>query len=136
MALPVTLYWYPRSTHSIWAADTVQITAQSRHKFTGWPTGTGLIHHLVMPNGPLRIEASYRLEHRVTVSAVPVAGGTVSGDGWYPEGSTATLEATPAAGYRFVRYTDPVESPLPISPLTVTGPLTVTALFDLALVAP
>lgn len=34
------------------------------------------------------------------------AGGTVSGAGTYEVGSTATIEATPNAGYRFVKWSD------------------------------
>ena len=37
--------------------------------------------------------------YAITVSALPVAGGTVSGGGDYPSGAHAEVSATPAPGY-------------------------------------
>ena len=49
------------------------------------------------------------VRHTVSATASPSAGGTVSGHGDLVEGSTATLIATPAAGYRFVRWVGDAE---------------------------
>ena len=38
--------------------------------------------------------------------ASPLAGGATSGDGVYTNGTTATVTATPNAGYRFVNWTE------------------------------
>ena len=42
----------------------------------------------------------------VTLTANPVAGGTLTGAGTYNYGQTATLTATPAQHYNFVNWTD------------------------------
>ena len=39
-------------------------------------------------------------------AASPVGTGTTTGDGSYPPGSNVTVNAAPAAGYRFVSWTD------------------------------
>lgn len=44
--------------------------------------------------------------YEITVSANPTTGGTVSGGGSYNAGETATVVATPRAGYSFVSWTE------------------------------
>jgi hypothetical protein len=44
--------------------------------------------------------------HRIDVSAEPANGGTASGGGVYPAGSTATVEAAANPGYVFLRWTE------------------------------
>ena len=39
-------------------------------------------------------------------SASPISGGATTGDGVYTNGTTATVTATPAAGFTFVNWTD------------------------------
>lgn len=41
----------------------------------------------------------------ISLSAVPSAGGSVTGDGTYSIGSDVTVSATPNSGYRFVSWT-------------------------------
>ena len=53
--------------------------------------------------------------------------GTVSGDGVYQAGETATLTATPKDGYKFVRWSD--DNTINPRTLTVTEDLTLTAEF-------
>ena len=57
-------------------------------------------------------------DYQVTATASPSAGGTVSGGGWYNEGDTATLTATPAAGYFFSNWSgDAGGTDIPLSVL-------------------
>lgn len=44
--------------------------------------------------------------YKITVKANPADAGTVTGGGKYESGATATLEATPNAGYKFVNWED------------------------------
>ncbi len=45
-------------------------------------------------------------EYTITVSANPTAGGTVTGGGTFPTGSTRTVTATANTGYTFVNWTE------------------------------
>lgn len=44
--------------------------------------------------------------YTVTASASPTEGGTVSGDGTYPEATTVTLTAASNEGYKFINWTE------------------------------
>ncbi len=44
--------------------------------------------------------------YTVTVTADPIAGGDVSGDGTYDEGQSCTVIATPSTGYDFINWTE------------------------------
>ena len=58
----------------------------------------------------------------------PTGSGSVSGGGTYDQGSTCTLTATPATGYRFVRWNDNVTTAA--RSFTVTTAATYTAYFE------
>ena len=45
-------------------------------------------------------------QYAIVTSALPVAGGTTTGDGTFDEGSSVTLTATPNAGYTFTNWTE------------------------------
>jgi len=55
-------------------------------------------------------------------------GGTVSGGGPYNYGATATLKATPSAGYHFVKWSDGNTNAS--RTVIVTGNATYTATFE------
>lgn len=72
-------------------------------------------------------------EYTISASASPSNGGTISGAGTYPGGSTCTLTATPATGYSFVRWTKNGSqvSTNPSYSFTVTGNASYVAVFSL-----
>ena len=55
-------------------------------------------------------------------------GGTVSGGGTYNYGATATLKATPSAGYHFVKWSDGNTNAS--RTVIVTGSATYVAVFE------
>ena len=66
----------------------------------------------------------------VTVKTNNDAWGTVVGGGTFADGATATLTATPAEGYQFVKWDDGVkDNPRTV---TVTANVTYTAIFEAA----
>lgn len=68
----------------------------------------------------------------LSISVTPQGAGTVTLDpagGSYPHGTKVALEATPAAGYTFVRYSGDVASTDPVTIITMDGDKTVTAEF-------
>ncbi len=50
--------------------------------------------------------ATLMLKYNIYISALPAEGGTVIGEGAYEIGSSATVTATPAHGYGFVKWTE------------------------------
>ena len=64
----------------------------------------------------------------VTVKANNDAWGTVTGEGTYADQATATIAATPAQGYQFVKWDDGVKDNPRI--ITVTANVTYTAIFE------
>lgn len=63
-----------------------------------------------------------------TLTVTAGTGGTVSGGGTYNYGATATLKATPSAGYHFVKWSDGNTNAN--RTVTVTGNATYTATFE------
>lgn len=61
----------------------------------------------VVSGGDETVTANFvRTAFVVGVSKSPSAGGTASGGGTYPAGSSVTVVATPNSGYRFVKWTE------------------------------
>jgi len=52
------------------------------------------------------VSAGSNTFHKVTVSANPIQGGTVTGGDYYQEGQSCTVSATANSGYTFVKWTD------------------------------
>ena len=88
-----------------------------------------------MPAEDVTVTAEFEADaniniYTITATAEPAEGGSISGEGSYNEGATATLVATPAAGYKFVRWTTAGGMELGDNPT-----LSITVSSDSALVA-
>lgn len=66
--------------------------------------------------------------YKITTSVTPTGGGTVTGGGTYDRNSRVTLKATPATGYKFVKWSDGNTSAT--RTITVTEAKTYTAEFE------
>lgn len=74
------------------------------------------------------VSAPNENQHLVIAKPDAAGRGTVTGTNIYNDGETATLTATPATGFKFVRWSDDnTENP---RYLTVTEDVTLTAIFD------
>jgi hypothetical protein len=85
-------------------------------------------NNIVRRNGTVTIPITYN----ISASASPTEGGSVSGDGLYLSGATASLTATPAIGYDFLYWTEN-SSVVSIDPnyiFTVNGDRTLVANFE------
>lgn len=67
-------------------------------------------------------------QYTISTAVSPSGTGSVSGGGTYDSGSTVTLTATPATGYRFVRWSD--NNTNATRTVTVSGNVTYTAYFE------
>ncbi len=75
-----------------WTENGTQVSAIASYTFTITSSRT--------------LAANFVQTFAVTLSASPVAGGTVSGAGTFDSGSSVTVSATPASGYRFANWTE------------------------------
>lgn len=112
--------------------SSVQLTATANtgYNFTQWSDGVTTNTRTVTVNADASYEAQFALQQfTVTTNVTPAEGGSVTGGGPYNYGSTATLVATPNAGYEFVEWNDHNTSSTRIE--TVTENVTYTATFQL-----
>lgn len=117
--VPAKFYWTPGSKHTIAFASPLSPQGGGvQFLFSKWSDGmttaTRTITSLVTAQN---VTADFIQQFYVTTSSQPAVGGTVTGQGWYTAGSSATFIATAASGYRFIGFNG---SHAPNSPLTVT----------------
>jgi FlaG/FlaF family flagellin (archaellin) len=136
--------WTIGDTHTLEALSPVSGTTGTQYAFTGWSDGGSPTHTYTVPNAPATVTANYKIQYGVTFDQIGLdstASGTVVtingaakvyGDLpntiWLDSGDTVTyahenLVSSSAADTRFSLVT--VAGP--VSPITVTTPVTVTA---------
>lgn len=114
---------------------TLTASPANGYSFVGWggdATGTSASTTITM-NSNKTVTANFKAiaaNYTVTTAANPVAGGTVSGGGTYPIGTSTVLTASPAAGYVFSGWSGDATGTA--NPLTITpaGNVSVTANFN------
>ncbi|MGA3288252.1 MAG: Ig-like domain-containing protein [Bacteroidota bacterium] len=113
------------------------------YTFTNWTeNGTAVstnANYLFTLSGNRTLVANFAVipptQYTVTLSSIPLAGGTTSGGGSFNSGSSVTATATPNSGYVFTNWT---ETGSPVSTnasytFTITGDRTLVANFGLGL---
>ena len=109
---------------------TLPTATRTGYTFKGWSTSA---------SGPVNVSTTTKVTDNVTYYAIwqinsytltvtAGTGGTVSGGGPYNYGATATLKATPSAGYHFVKWSDGNTNAS--RTVIVTGNATYTATFE------
>ena len=104
-------------------------TPNSGYRFVRWQDNDTQNPRNITVTGDATYTAYFEaIQYTITVNSNNNSWGSVSGGGTYNSGATATLRATPANGYRFVRWQDNNTS----NPrnITVTGNKTYTATFE------
>ncbi|MCK5146664.1 T9SS type A sorting domain-containing protein [bacterium] len=96
--------WYDEGSSASFSVTPTEEagTEGSRHSFSGW-AGSGYgayigsnASHTVVVYNPITEIASWASQHYVTITS---PYGSVTGEGWYDEGSTATFSVTPTEHY-------------------------------------
>jgi hypothetical protein len=83
----------------------------------------------VIFNSDKNITVFFVKTYNLTAKANLDQGGTITGGGTYDEGTSVTLTATPAAGYRFDRWEGDVSSHATSVKVTMNTNISVTAVF-------
>lgn len=120
------------------ATVTVTATANTGYAFTNWTENGNVVSTSATYSFPIianrNLVANFvAVNYSVVLSALPTAGGTVSGAGSYQEGSSVTVTATPNTNYIFVNWTESgtIVSTNPAYTFTITGNRTLVANFQL-----
>ena len=109
---------------------TLPTATRTGYTFKGWSTsasGSVNVSTTTKVTGNVTYYAVWQI-NSYTLTVTAGAGGTVSGSGTYNYGATATLKATPSAGYHFVKWSDGNTNAS--RTVTVTGNATYTATFE------
>jgi uncharacterized repeat protein (TIGR02543 family) len=118
---------------------TVSAVPSTGYTFVNWTQGgtvvsTNASYSFTVTSGLTLVANFSQITYTVALSSAPAAGGTTSGAGTYGSGTTATVTATPATGYRFVNWTQggTAASANPVYSFPVTANITLVANFAVA----
>lgn len=105
-----------------WTQNGTQVSAAASYTFNA-TASRALVANFVLTGGALRT---------IAASASPVAGGSVSGAGTYADGTSVTITASPAAGYKFSKWKEgsTTVSTSPSYTFTVSANRTLVASFS------
>ncbi len=110
------------------STTTITATPATGYKFVKWSNGLTNASVTVTVTKDTTLTAEFAIKtYTVTVAANNSSYGTVDGGGTVAEGSTTTITATPATGYKFVKWSN--GSTNASETITVTSDLTLTAEF-------
>jgi len=129
---PQTLYWMPGSSCSVTFPSIQSMQIGARSVFQSWQDGPGgNTRVFVVPAQATTYTAVFAPQYLVTTQVTPPGAGTVSGGGWYTGGSTATLNAAPASGYRVLSWSPAaVPADAPSATVSVYAAQTITVNFE------
>jgi len=103
---PQTLNWTPGASCTVAFVSPHSIALGTRDVFASWQDSVAANPRVfVAPAQAATYVATFTSQAFLSATANPPAGGTVSGGGWYPPGTTVTVTATPSAGYQFLDWT-------------------------------
>jgi uncharacterized repeat protein (TIGR02543 family) len=126
-----TQTWIVGSKHTI-ATTSQQRVVGINYEDPTWSDGGAISHTVTASVGTTSYTATFEVYYALTIAASPAADGTVipSLGGFFPAGSTVSIQASPKSGYTFKNWTGPVANATQASTtVTMTAPETVTATF-------
>ena len=97
-------------TFSAGKSVTVTATPNAGYVFDKWTLGRTVASlspsYTFTTTGSTILVANFAATYTITSSALPLAGGSTSGDGTYKNGTRTTLVAKAAVGYKFANWTE------------------------------
>ena len=90
-------------TYASGASVTVSAAAKTGHVFTNWTESGSVVStsasYTFTATANHALVANFTQTYKISVSASPSAGGTVTGGGTYASGANVTMTATAKTGY-------------------------------------
>jgi hypothetical protein len=125
---PQTLAWTPESSCTLSVVSPQSGAPGVQNVLEQWQDGTtGTSDIVTAPATTATYTASFTTEYQLTTTAE--TGGSVSPGGFFAAGTSATVTATPNAGYYFVNFTGTTTSTSNPLSLTVNSPQSIAANF-------
>ena len=123
-----------QGTHTIAVTQTQPGPAWTQYVYTGWNDGGAASHQITVGASAATYTASFKTQYQLTISASPVAGGTVTpaaSGTFYDSGTVVYIQATANPGYLFVNWSGSVASASnAATTVTMSAPQTVMANFS------
>jgi hypothetical protein len=94
-----TFHWEPGSPHTMAATSPQSGAAGQRYVWSGWSNG-GAISQNVAPEASTTYVASFTTQYQLTMQSA-ANGATAPASGWFDQGTTVSISATPDPGYGF-----------------------------------
>jgi hypothetical protein len=121
-----------QGSHTIAVAATQAGGVGTQYVFTGWSDAGAASHTITVGSSAATYTASFKTQHQLTISASPVAGGTVTpaSGGFYDSATVVSISATVNTGYSFTSWSGGVANPANSSTtVNMSGPQTVVGNF-------
>jgi len=129
-----TLLWQLASSCGVSFTTPQSGGAGTQYVFTAWADGpTTASRTITTPAAATTYTANFTTQYLLTTLVSPAASGTLSGAGYYNAGATASVSATPLAGYGFVGFSGALTGAVTPQTLVMNAPKTVTGNFALFL---
>ncbi len=125
-------------TYASGSVVTVTATPAAGYTFTAWggdASGNNATTSVTMSSNKSVIATFTAIpptNYTLTTTALPVAGGTVSGAGSYASGTVVTVTATPAPGYTFVNWSGDASGTNATATVAMSANKSATANFQLS----
>jgi uncharacterized repeat protein (TIGR02543 family) len=126
---PHTFSWVENSLHTISVSSPINGSAGTRYVFSSWSDGGAQNHTYIVPAYDQTITASFVNQYLLTVQS---DHGNPQGTGWYDENASASFSVTSpdiqgTTQYLFSQWTGDYSGSSPSGTMTMNGPKTVTA---------
>jgi hypothetical protein len=126
---PQTFSWPAGSVHTISAAAAVSGTGM-QGTYSGWSDGGTATHTITAAVSSPPYIATYTMQYYLT-TAVSGTGTVTPPSGWYASGTQVTISATAGSGYSFASFSGTTVSNSSSVTVTMSGPVTETAQFEM-----